>query len=238
VFETVTLDFETLRIEGRPAYPPRPVGLAIKFGDAEPEYMAFGHPKGNNCTEDDVLETLQSIWDKGHDVLFHNAKFDLSICYEYFGLRELPWHRVHDTLFLLFLENPHSKAIDLKSAAEELLDWEPEERDAVAEYVWENRAYLQATWEGPRISKDNKTGLANKRSTGEWMGRIPADVLAFYAKGDVERTRALFDYLLPLITDAAGFAWMWRRWSGTSKSTSISAPSSTRGSAHVSTSRS
>jgi hypothetical protein len=85
--------------------------------------------------------------------LFFNAKFDLSICYEYFNLPELPWYAWHDAMYLAFLDNPHARDLDLKSLAEALLGWPPEERDAIGDYVWENRKALKEAYPGSNISR-------------------------------------------------------------------------------------
>jgi len=202
----VVLDFETDRIQDRPAFPPRPVGLSewwLLPGD-EPAYWAWGHPSGNNCNEGNVKARLLDMWeDPTIEFVFHNSKFDLAVCYEYFQLPVLPWHRVHDTMFILFLENPHSKALDLKTAAAELLGMPPDERDEMAEWLWEHRKELHDQYpDMPRISKEKGKAQAIKRSTGEWISKMPADLVGPYANGDTLRTGKLFEWGLPLITEA------------------------------------
>ena len=121
----VTLDYEADRIEDRPDFPPRPVGCAIKYGAEDACYYAWGHPSGNNCTEEEGRHAVKEAWTSGRRVLAHNMKFESAVSIEKLGLPPLPWHLMDDSMFLLFLENPHSKAIDLKQAAEELLNWPP-----------------------------------------------------------------------------------------------------------------
>ena len=99
-----TVDFETLPIGPRPDhYPPKPTGVSIRHIDGTSRYYAWGHPTGNNCSWEDAARVLRAVWAEDRPVVFHNAKFDLAVAYEHFGLPELPWQRVHDTMFLAFL---------------------------------------------------------------------------------------------------------------------------------------
>jgi DNA polymerase I-like protein with 3'-5' exonuclease and polymerase domains len=200
VKDVITIDFETTPIRPRPHYPPQPVGCSFKVGDAASRYVSFGHPAGNWSEEEIVRRRLVAAWETDRPLLFHNAKFDLAVCYEYFGLPELPWDRVHDTMFLAFLADPHSKSHGLKDLAADLLDWPAEERDGVAEYIWENRKALIDKYGGD-INKEAGKPQANKSSTGEWLCRCPANVVAPYAEGDTDRTYALFQHLYPLIVE-------------------------------------
>src|SRR6266566_6168881 len=144
-----TIDFETLPILQRPEYPPQPVGLAFHAPDGgAPRYLSWGHAGGGNtASEADAKEALWRLWsDPTVSLLFHNAKFDLAVAQERWGFPPLPWHRVHDTMFLAFLLDPHSRSAGLKALAHEWLDMPPEERDAVAEWVRQNKSYLEATY--------------------------------------------------------------------------------------------
>lgn len=182
----VTLDFETHRIEPRPKFPPEPVGLAVRYPDGRKEYIAWGHPVENNATREDAEDVLRMLWaDPGTQLLFHNASFDLSVCYERLGLPVLPWHRVHDTLYLLFLHEPHAPNLSLKPASERLLGWAPEEQDAVNDWIWEHRKELQAQT-GQKVLKSQ---------LGAWIAYAPGALVGKYAVGDVDRTFALFDHL-------------------------------------------
>src|SRR5262245_14106483 len=111
--EFVTIDFETEPIEPRPKFPPQPVGVSIKWPNERSIYWAWGHPAGNNCTRENARYELQRVWTSHYPVVCHNAPFDLSIAYERLGLRPLPWQRTHDTMFLLFLYDPHAKSLGL-----------------------------------------------------------------------------------------------------------------------------
>lgn len=158
--------------------------------------MSWGHPSGNNCTKGEVHDWLQDLWRTSEPLLFFNAKFDLAVAYEKLGLPELPWHRVHDAMFLAFLADPHSRDLGLKALAEDLLDWPPEERDELADWVWANRKALVAEY-GGKITRA-KTG---PNSAAAWISKCPAELVGRYAIGDVDRTWELFEHLYPLIAD-------------------------------------
>jgi DNA polymerase I-like protein with 3'-5' exonuclease and polymerase domains len=190
----ITLDFETLAIDQRPNFPPKPVGLAYKVGGERSGYMAWGHPSGNNCTEGDAKQFLSKVLDGGYEILFHNAKFDLAVLLEGMGFEAPPWQNIHDTLFLLFLVDPHARSFKLKDVAEEMLDWPPEEQDAIAEYVWEHRKRLVEEYGGKVTRAKSGPG-----SAGAWIGRCPAGIVKPYACGDVDRTYAIFKHLVPIV---------------------------------------
>lgn len=191
----VVLDFETHRIEPRPKYPPEPVGIAIRAVRGQPMYLSWGHPSGNNTTREAAIDVLRRLWDDEQiQFVFHNASFDLSVMYERLGLPVLPWHRVHDTMFLLFLYDPHSKSLGLKQASEALLDWPPEERDEVHEWIYDHRKELTAQY-GGKITR----AASGENSPAAWIAHAPGGLVGRYAMGDVQRTLALFELLYPKI---------------------------------------
>ena len=61
----VTIDFETMGIEGRPKYPPIPVGVSIKYPGKKAKYWAFGHPTGNNCSFGEARSELAKACAQG-----------------------------------------------------------------------------------------------------------------------------------------------------------------------------
>lgn len=193
-----TADFETLPIEGgRPEYPPKPVGLASKRPGAPSEYQAFGHLTGGNTTSYAATkQRLQELWDSGLPILFFNAKFDLAIAYEIYGMHELPWDRVHDAMFLAFLADPHARDLSLKGLCEDLLGWAPEERDAMSDWLWDHRAALKTEF-GIKINR-GKHGVAH---AAKWTAYVPGDIAAPYGCGDTDRTEALFNHLYPIIVE-------------------------------------
>ena len=190
----ITIDFETDAIAARPEYPPRPVGVAIRWADGRTEYLAWGHPSGNNCDYYDGAEMLYIAWHSGLPLLMHNAKFDLAVAYERMALPRLPWERVHDTMFLAFLLDPHGKSHGLKPLADRYLSMPPDEQDAVAAWIWSHRKRLVEEY-GGKITH----AKSGPNSSGAWISKAPGDVVAPYARGDVERTHRLFELLYPLL---------------------------------------
>lgn len=175
--QPITVDFETFGIESRPAYPPKPVGVAIMEPGRKGVYHAFGHPTKNNTTEKKAREALQAVYRSGKPLLFHNAKFDLDVAETHWQLKPPPWDKWHDTLFLLFLHDPHDRSISLKPAAEKYLQMPPEERDAVADWLMAHGLCKTAKEAGALICK------------------APGDLVGAYAIGDVVRTYRLFQVL-------------------------------------------
>ena len=173
----IVVDFETLAIEPRPAYPPHPVGVAIMYPGLKPKYLAFGHPTANNSTKAKVREELEQIW-KYHPnpILFHNAKFDLDVAEKHFGLKPPSWELIHDTLFQAFLAAPHALSLSLKPLAEQFLGLPPEERDEVAAWLRERQIITKA------------------QHPGAFISQAPGDVVGRYAIGDVVRTWKLHQH--------------------------------------------
>jgi DNA polymerase I-like protein with 3'-5' exonuclease and polymerase domains len=188
----VVVDFETHPIEPRPDYPPRPVGVAIQQAGRKPRYFAWGHPTKNNATKEEAARVLKDIWRGSEDILFQNAKFDLDVAEAAFGLKLPPWHRVHDTMYLLFLKNPHARTLSLKPSAETYLDMPPEERDAIRDWLIE----------AGHIKKG-----ASEESVGRNIWRAPGDIVGRYAIGDVVRTLKLFNLLYPELDDRMRVAY-------------------------------
>jgi len=169
----IVIDFETKGIEPRPDYPPEPVGVAIRRPGHKARYLT---------DRDQIKKELQGIWHSREELLFHNAKFDLDVAGTHFGLKPLPWDRVHDTLFILFLLDPHADSLGLKESAERYLGQAPTERDAVRDWLIDHHI----------IGKN-----ASKEEYGRNIWRAPPSVVGPYACGDVDRTLALFRLLYP-----------------------------------------
>jgi DNA polymerase-1 len=150
-------------------------------------YYAWGHPTGNNCKLSEAKASLRRIWTSGTPLLFHNSKFDYEVALEHLGFPELPWDRIHDTLFLIFLQDPNRATLSLKPVAEKELGLPPNERDAV-------RAWL--------IEHD--VDGAKTRSWGAHIAKAPGNLVGKYAVGDVDRTFKLFaKYYKEVIVDRA-----------------------------------
>jgi DNA polymerase-1 len=190
----VCVDFETEGIEGRPSYPPKPVGVAILWPGKAPVYLAWGHPVENNCTNEQARQVLARVWEHEAGVLFHNAKFDLDVAEVHFDLALPSWQRFHDTMFLLFLNHPHAADLALKPSAERLLGLAPEERDAVADWLVEHQPLRER---GVKISR----ALKSEHYWGKYICLAPAGLVGTYAIGDVERTAALFELLHPKLDE-------------------------------------
>lgn len=191
----VTLDFETKPIEDRPNFPPKPVGVAIKYDDGPGKYLAWGHAAGeNNATEDQARAELERIIGSDALLLFHNAYFDISVIFEYFELDLPAWQRVHDTAVIAFLLDPHGLKHDLKGLAEQHLNWPPDERDAIGEWVWEHRARIRSEF---GLNPTRNKGKVSKVWQYYWI--VPGDLAGRYAIGDVDRTYALFKAWYPHI---------------------------------------
>ena len=182
----VTIDFETMGIEGRPKYPPTPVGVSIKYPGKKAKYFSFGHPTGNNCSFGEAKSELAKAWAHKDGILCQNAKFDVDVAECHFNFEPLPWDKVHDTLFLLFLDDPHQIELGLKPSAERLLGLPPEEQDAVVEWLIANQPVP-----GVRISRSKQSD----HYFGRYIALAPGDLVGKYANGDVDRTEAIFQLL-------------------------------------------
>lgn len=181
-----TIDFETFGIDGRPDYPPIPVGVSIKMPNKKTQYYAFGHLNGNNCCWSDAKKAVEEAYKCKDGILFQNAKFDVDVAETWFDISIPSWDKIHDTMFLLFLHDPHQKELGLKEAAERLLDIPAEEQDAIGKWLIENQPVP-----GIKIT-------AAKNSDhyfGRYINFAPGKLVGKYANGDVNRTWDLFKLL-------------------------------------------
>jgi DNA polymerase-1 len=188
----IFLDFETEGIEARPLYPPKPVGLAVY--DPENEfpngYFAFGHITGNTTTQAVVVNLMRSMYESNRQLCFHNALFDLDVADIHFGLTIPDPLRIHDTLILSFLYDPHVPSLSLKDL---VVHWDldkPDERDELKEWIINNVPEA-------------------KRKKSQWGAHIskgPVELVGRYASADVRLTSKLFDFasshVLPAQQDA------------------------------------
>lgn len=186
------VDFETMGIEGRPYYPPSPVGVSIVMPGKKPRYYAWGHLEGNNCSWGEAREALLKAWECKEGLLFQNGKFDLDVAETHMELPLPEWDKVHDTLFLLFLDDPHQTELGLKPSSERLLDMPPDEQDEVADWLLARQPIP-----GVRISKSKQSG----HYFGRYTAFAPAGIVGKYANGDTDRTEKLFSLLYPKTVD-------------------------------------
>ncbi len=183
------VDFETLPIDKRPEYPPKPVSMAIREpGKRKSTFFSWAHPSGNNCSLADAKRILKTIWKPTNQLLFFNGKFDVDVAETHMGVPRLPALNMHDGMFMAFLRDPHSRELDLKSLANRFLNQPPEEQDAVHSWAKVNRVECLERF----FTKPFKPGA--------YIGYAPGDVVGPYACGDTDRTIDLFkemwDYVI------------------------------------------
>ena len=182
----VVIDFETLGIMPRPFYPPAPVGVSIKYPGKKSKYYAFGHPTKNNCSWGTAQEALKKAYTCKDGLLFQNGKFDVDVAEVHMGLPVPEWQRIHDSMFLLFLDDPHQQDMGLKPASERLLGMAPEEQDDVGAWLIANQTIPDV-----KISKSKQSD----HYFGRYIAFAPADIVGKYAEGDTDRTEGLFQLL-------------------------------------------
>lgn len=189
----LTFDFETEGIEGNPiANPPKPAGVALKWDDRPSQYLAWGHPTGNNCTLEHARLRLLEDLPLYSGALAHNAPFDLAVLREYFDFEFPDPLQVHDTQYLVFLHDPYAFSFGLKPSAERILGLPPDEQDELKDWILANVKEATAkTW-------------------GAYICKAPGDLVGRYACGDTDRTYALFQKLMPEI-EASGMLPAYQR---------------------------
>jgi DNA polymerase I-like protein with 3'-5' exonuclease and polymerase domains len=182
-------DWESGAIHSRPLYPPKPVSFALQRpGERKPTFYAFKHPEGNNCTQEKAYAIVKDLWKwalrEGNSICMQHSKFDIDVTETHVGVQALPWDHVHDTEFLIFLNNPHAKTLALKPSAERLLGMKPEEQDAVRQWLI-----------------DHNIVTKKQKDWGAYISRVPAQIVGPYANGDVTRTKKIFELLMKDILD-------------------------------------
>jgi DNA polymerase I-like protein with 3'-5' exonuclease and polymerase domains len=184
----ITIDFETEAIQPRPHYPPKPIGVSIKILGQKAHYYAWGHTTENNCTFNEARLALAQVWYHADGLLFQNGKFDADVAETFMGMPRMPWSHYHDTMFLLFLDDPNQKELSLKPSAERILKMPPEEQDAVADWL-----IAKQPVPGVKISKSKTSDFYFMK----YLKYAPGALVGKYADGDVIRTEKLFAYLYP-----------------------------------------
>lgn len=182
----VAYDFETEEIKDYPQYPPKPVGISIYEKGGTPHYYAWGHPTGNNCTEDEAIQAISKYWHSAeYELVAWNSPFDRLICHVHWRLPLNSAAKQHDGLVLAFLLDPHARELGLKPVAEKELGLPPEERDAVKDWLVSNG-----------VCKDSK------RAWGAHISKAPGDLVGKYADGDTLRTLQLFELQYKKVVDS------------------------------------
>jgi DNA polymerase I-like protein with 3'-5' exonuclease and polymerase domains len=182
----ITLDYETQGIKGNPVFkPPDPVGLAVWVQGTAPRYLAWGHPVGNNISRGEGLQYARKVILSSRPILFHNGPFDLSVTDGACGTtwRYDDWARIHDTQYLVFLDDPYASTLSLKPSAARYLGMPPDEQDELK--AWILTHVPQAT----------------EKDWGGYIALAPGDLVGKYAIGDVVRTYKLFEHLYPRIIE-------------------------------------
>jgi len=192
----VCIDFESDGVEPRPRYPPKPVGVSVKYPGKPARYYGFGHvdcvhcgqKAANDCTEAEAKAALKKAYAHPDGILCQNGKFDVDVAEVHWGLPAPDWTDVHDTMFLIFLDDPNQTTFSLKPAAERILKMKPEEKDAVGEWLVKHQPV-----------KGVKISLAQRSPTYfmKYLRFAPAPLVGRYANGDVVRTERIFDKLWP-----------------------------------------
>lgn len=199
----VVLDFETNPIRTRPHYPPKPVSFSLQLPSwRKPKFFAWGHHTGgNNTSFEDAKRALTAAYEllgpQCH-IICQNGKFDLDVAEVHFGLPLPYWEYCEDTMFLLFLHDPHQRELGLKPSAERLLGMPPEEQDAVKDWLLTHKKQLETDF--PEIVRDH--GGIKPSTVGAFIAYAPGNVVAPYADGDVTRTLGIFNHVYPLVCDA------------------------------------
>ena len=175
---TAIVDFETEPID-QSHYPPRPVGVAIKRPGRNGRYWAFGHPSGNNCTEDEARAQLADVYEK-YDVGSHHGYFDWHIGEKAWGL--WPKRERHCTIVLGYLADPFARTLELKEVCDARYGQAPVEQAELYQFI-------------KRFMPEAKR-LGDKK-LGQFISRCPGDVVYPYAVGDTTRCERLLGDLLP-----------------------------------------
>ncbi len=166
------VDFETKPIVTGSPLPPHPVGLAFLEPGGKPEYWAWGHPSGNNSTEDKGRRKYKELCEK-YEIRYHNAPFDYNVGDVH--LKARPIRGFHDSQVAAFLQNPHEPTLELKKICETRYGMRNTEQEELFELIREHV---------PGISKQRK-------ELGEYISDLPGNLVVKYAKGDVVRTKRL-----------------------------------------------
>jgi DNA polymerase I-like protein with 3'-5' exonuclease and polymerase domains len=200
----IILDFETDGIQRRPKYPPVPRSFAVQEPGKPYEFWSWGHPSENgryiqkrsllqkigDCSQEQAYRRIvdlhkQACRQSGSPLLYQNGKFDVDVAETHCGAPRMPWEKMHDTMFLIALDDPHAATFSLKPSAHRILGMKPEEQDAVKAWI------LTHVPEA-------------KRKPSEWgayICRAPGALVGKYAVGDIVRTGKLFDLLHERVCD-------------------------------------
>lgn len=178
-----SLDFETEAIVDGSKFPPMPVGCAILTPDGASRYWSWGHPTENNCTKEEFVEYLHTIWHE--EMVGHNIfAFDLPVAYHWLDMPERDPLLTHDTLFEAYLIDPHAKSLSLKPLSEDWLGMPPDNQQAVHDWIMANVPECRT-----------------RKQAGAYICRAPGGLVGKYAESDVAMSLGLHEYCWPKLTD-------------------------------------
>ena len=202
----ITFDYETEGIIGNPIFsPPKPVGVSIKYNGDSSEYLAWGHPTGNNCTFEWGKARLIRALKSDPEWLAHNAPFEDAINRKFMGVKKGNYLNFHDTQYLLFFSNPYAFSLSLKPSAERVLGIAPDEQDELRDWIMSHV---------PGASLSNKSPMYWAaficKAPGELVGKYAGDSSRTGVPGDTDRTWMLYAKLHPEIV-AAGMEGAYHR---------------------------
>jgi DNA polymerase I-like protein with 3'-5' exonuclease and polymerase domains len=197
--DAAVIDFEALPIRNRPTYPPAPVGVALDVPGRRARYLAWGHPTGrNNSTWEEARREVGDLQASGRPLLYHNAKFDVEVQTTHLDLPLPPWEQVHDTLPMLFLQDPRAPDYQLKPSAERLLGEAPEERDDLIDWLVEHQPVPEVKLV-PTRTKSRSKKVKTTTYAGAYVALAPPSVAGPYAIGDVRLTKFIARHAYPYI---------------------------------------
>jgi DNA polymerase I-like protein with 3'-5' exonuclease and polymerase domains len=197
----LTFDFETEGIVGNPIFnPPKPVGVSIKFDDLGSRYYAWAHPSENNCSWEDGRAALITALKRDSDWLAHNAPFEDAILREYFGVVKRDYTKFNDSQYLIFLHDPYAFSFSLKPSAERILGLAPDEQTELRDWILRHvPGATMKTW-----------GAFICHAPGNLVGKYAGNSHITGVPGDTDRTKLLFNHLMPRIEEA-GMLEAYRR---------------------------
>lgn len=115
------------------------------------------------------------------------------------GCKRHPATQTHDTMFLSFLRDPHSRDLQLKPMAQRILGLAPDERDAVDDWAKANRAYCLEQFHTKPFRP------------GAYIGFAPGAIVEPYARGDTDRTLGIFKALWGPVINEDGMGEAYER---------------------------
>ena len=175
-----TIDFETQAIvKGSPTLPIA-VGASIKHNNEPSHYYAFGHPTNNNSTYGEASLALVEAIESDEQILCHNAKFDLRIVWEQFGI-DIPNPKlIDDTMIMAYLIDAREPSLGLKDLAHKYCGMPPDDQLALKNWLIANTP-------------------AKESNFGEYIWLAPGDLVGRYAESDTDMTYALYHTLAPQV---------------------------------------